>query len=302
MMALWMAMFFAVMTAVAWLALFPVAREGVFAGMDRLLSRLASVLGHWQSRARGRASNSSQSARASSQRAMNLFGRHRTILLVTALLVTALLLAVPPLIILQLRQQVALDGFERGAEANTNSHVLGLLRGERLAPPPELPPAVFVAAEAELLRSGAAASASEAPQAISSADRKWNRIDPAFQQRVLAIYQVMRDRYGYEMVLVEGYRSPERQAALARKGGSTTRAGAGQSCHQYGLAVDSALYRDGKLQWDMGDAWTKRGYFLYGQLAAEAGLEWGGSWRSIKDYVHLELKGQCRQARRVAGH
>ena len=68
------------------------------------------------------------------------------------------------------------------------------------------------------------------------------------------------------------------------------------------MIVDSALYRDGKLQWDMGYDWTRRGYFLYGRLAAEAGLEWGGNWRSIKDYVHLELKDDCRQARRAAGH
>ncbi len=298
MMALWMAIFFTVAAAAAWLVLFPAARDGVLAGADRLFARLAAVLGRWQSRASGRASESSQSARASGQRAMRLFGRHRNLLLVTALLLT-----IPPLVILQLRQRVVLDGFEGGTAVTANNHVLGLLRGERLAPPPELPPAVFVAAEAELLRSaGATASVSETPRAIAGADRKWNRIDPVFQQRVLAIYQVMREQYGYEMVLVEGYRSPERQAALARKGGATTRAGAGQSCHQYGLAVDSALYRDGKLQWDMGDAWTKRGYFLYGRLAAEAGLEWGGNWRNIKDYVHLELKDDCRQARRAAGH
>ncbi len=298
MMALWMAIFFAVTAAAAWLVLFPAARDSVVAGADRLFARLAAVLGRWQSRASGRASESSQSARASGQRAMRLFGRHRNLMLATAVLLT-----VPPLVILQLRQRVVLDGFEGGTAVASNNHVLGLLRGERLAPPPELPPAVFVAAEAELLRSaGGATSVIETPQAISGADRKWNRIDPVFQQRVLAIYQVMREQYGYEMVLIEGYRSPERQAALARKGATTTRAGAGQSCHQYGLAVDSALYRDGKLQWDMGDAWTKRGYFLYGRLASEAGLEWGGNWRSIKDYVHLELKDACRQARRAAGH
>ena len=297
MMVLWMVVFFAVMTAVAWLALFPAARDGVFAGVDRLFSRMAALFGHWQSRASRRASDSSRSARDTGQRAMQLFGRHRALLLGSLVL-----LALPPLVILQLRQRVALDGFEDGTAVAADGHVLGLLRGERLAPPPELPPAVFVAAEAELLRSVGTVAGREAPQAIAGADRKWNRIDPAFQQRVLAIYQVMRERHGYEMVLVEGYRSAERQAALARKGGSVTRAGAGQSCHQYGLAVDSALYRDGRLQWDMEDPWTRRGYFLYGQLAAEAGLEWGGNWRSIKDYVHLEQKAACRNARRVAGH
>lgn len=298
MMALWMAIFFAVMTAVAWLALFPAARDGVIAGADRLIARMAGLIGRWHSQAGSHADASSRSARDTGRRVRRLFGRHRNLLLATALL-----LAVPPLVILQSRQRVVLDGYDGATATASNTHVLGLLRGERLAPPPEMPPAVFVAAEAELLRSvGTVVAGSEAPQAISGADRKWNRIDPMFQQRVLAIYQVMRDRHGYQMVLVEGYRSAERQAALARKGGSVTGAGAGQSCHQYGLAVDSALYRDGKLQWDMSDPWTRRGYFLYGQLAAEAGLEWGGNWRSIKDYVHLEQKAACREARRAAGH
>ncbi|MCG6630554.1 M15 family peptidase, partial [Acinetobacter baumannii] len=80
-------------------------------------------------------------------------------------------------------------------------------------------------------------------------------------------------------------------------GDRATRAGSWQSCHQYGLAVDSAPLRDGKLQWDMGDPWTRRACSLYGELAQQAGLEWGGSWRSIKDYVHLEKLEACRSAR-----
>src|SRR5690606_26816173 len=152
-------------------------------------------------------------------------------------------------------------------------------------------------AEAELQRrSGVGA----APQAIASADRRWERVDAELRQRVLAIHQAMAGQ-GYRMVLVEGYRSPGRQAELARQGGRTTLAGPGRSCHQYGLAVDSALYRDGRLQWDMADPWTRRGYALYGRLAADAGLEWGGSWVRLKDYVHVEMRDACRQARRTAG-
>lgn len=163
--------------------------------------------------------------------------------------------------------------------------VAQLLRGERLTPPPPPPPEVFTTAEVRRLR----------PE-IVTADRKWGQIDADLQQRVLAIYEVMRRQYGYEMVLIEGYRSPERQAELMA-GGKATRAGAWQSCHQYGLGVDSAPIRDGKLQWDMNDEWTKRGYFLYGELAEQAGLDWGGNWRSIKDYVHVEMTARCRAAR-----
>ncbi len=292
MLALGVVVFFSLTVLIAWLAVFPSARDGVFAAADRWRVRAGGVASRWRGRMGSRASDSSQALQGGAGR---LFGSlHRRRWLLTA---TAAVLLIPPLLILQTRRQLSWDDFGGGDGFSADSHVVALLRGERLAPPPDLPPAVFLAAEASQMRG----AASLAPEAISTADRKWMHIAPDFQQRVLAIYRVMREVHGYEMVLVEGYRSPERQAALAAKGKSVTLAGAGQSCHQYGLAVDSALYRDGKLQWNMEDDWTRRGYFLYGQLAVEAGLEWGGNWRSIKDYVHLEMKSDCRQARREAG-
>lgn len=195
------------------------------------------------------------------------------------------LLSIPPVIILMSRQTVVLSDFRGDDLAESGSMVAQLLRGERLTPPPAPPPEVFTTTEIRRLR----------PE-IVTADRKWNQIDPDLQQRVLAIYEVMRRQYGYEMVLIEGYRSPERQAELMA-GGKATRAGAWQSCHQYGLGVDSAPIRDGRLQWDMEDPWTRRGYFLYGELAEQAGLDWGGNWRSIKDYVHVEATARCKVAR-----
>lgn len=206
--------------------------------------------------------------------------RHRWVLLLALLLLT-----VPPLVILLTRQNVILDEFQGQDMSESGSMIAQLLRGERLTPPPPPPPELFTTAEIRR----------ERPE-IVSADRKWDRIDSELQQRVLAIFEVMRRQHGYQMVLVEGYRSPERQAELM-SGGKATRAGAWQSCHQYGLAVDSAPIRDGKLQWNMEDAWTRRGYQIYGELAQQAGLEWGGSWRSIKDYVHVEMAPACRAAR-----
>lgn len=203
-------------------------------------------------------------------------------------LTTALaLLAVPPLVILLSRQTVVLADFRGDDLSESGSMVAQLLRGERLTPPPPPPPEVFTTQEVRRLR----------PE-IVTADRKWEQIDADLQQRVLAIYEVMRRQYGYEMVLIEGYRSPDRQAELMA-GGKATRAGAWQSCHQYGLGVDSAPIRDGKLQWDMNDEWTRRGYYLYGELAEQAGLDWGGNWRSIKDYVHVEMSDRCKAARAI---
>lgn len=292
-MVLWMALFFLLSIALAWLALFPAAREALAGGLGRAWERLAAAGDRVQSASGRRVADASRALGLRGLGTWRFLHRHR----VLAAAALALLL-LPPLLVLTARRDVVLEELDPSLLAAADRHVLELLRGERLAPPPELPPAVFTAAEAELQRAGATA---HAPDAIASADRRWERVDAGLRQRVLAIYQAMA-RQGYRMVLVEGYRSPERQAALARRGSATTLAGAGRSCHQYGLAVDSALYRDGRLQWDMDDPWTRRGYQLYGRLAADAGLEWGGNWRRLKDYVHVERRADCRQARRAAGY
>ncbi|MDV9040686.1 M15 family metallopeptidase [Stenotrophomonas sp. RAC2] len=265
---------------VCWVLLFPETVESLrqalarrFGGFRRRAGRVGDKVGHGVTRVRS-------GVREEAGAAHSAIRRHWPILAIAA---AALL--IPPIVILVTRQTVVLEDFRGDDLAESSSMVAQLLRGERLTPPPPPPPEVFTTAEVRRLR----------PE-IVTADRKWNQIDADLQQRVLAIYEVMRRQYGYEMVLIEGYRSPERQAELMA-GGKATRAGAWQSCHQYGLGVDSAPIRDGKLQWDMNDEWTKRGYFLYGELAEQAGLDWGGNWRSIKDYVHVEMTSRCRAAR-----
>lgn len=252
--------------------LFPECVEQVMAALRRAWARVTGI--------RPRAGRSVATATRAAGELGGSVSKHRWVLLAAAAL-----LLVPPLLILSLRRNVVLDDFRGDDLSESSGMIAQLLRGERLVPPPAPPPEVFTTEEIRR----------ERPE-IVSADRRWNQVDPGLQQRVLAIYEVMRRQYGYQMVLVEGYRSPERQAELM-SGGMATRAGAWQSCHQYGLAVDSAPIRDGKLQWNMSDDWTRRAYELYGELGRQAGLTWGGDWRSIKDYVHLEASPDCRAAR-----
>lgn len=265
---------------VCWVLLFPESVESLRAVLGATLGRFRRKAGRVGGRVGDGVTRVRSGVREEAGAAHSAIRRHWPIMAIAA---AALL--IPPTVILVTRKTVVLEDFRGDDFAESGSMVAQLLRGERLAPPPPPPPEVFTTAEVRRLR----------PE-IVTADRKWDQIDPDLQQRVLAIYEVMRRQYGYEMVLIEGYRSPQRQAELMA-GGKATRAGAWQSCHQYGLGVDSAPMRDGKLQWDMNDAWTKRGYFLYGELAEQAGLEWGGNWRSIKDYVHVEMTGRCRAAR-----
>lgn len=124
---------------------------------------------------------------------------------------------------------------------------------------------------------------------IKNADRNWEKMNSEFVQRLLTVYKIMRDEYGYEMVLLEGYRSPQRQARLLNKGSHVTNAGAYKSYHQFGLAADSAFIKDGKIVISEKDPWAMRGYKLYGKVAKSAGLVWGGDWR-LKDLGHVELR------------
>ena len=103
------------------------------------------------------------------------------------------------------------------------------------------------------------------------------------------IQGIMKEKHGYEMVLLEGYRSPERQQKLAAMRPSVTNAAAFQSWHQYGLAADSAFLRNGRIVITEKDPWAMRGYQLYGEAAESVGLTWGGRWQMM-DLGHTELR------------
>lgn len=176
------------------------------------------------------------------------------------------------------------------AIAPADAQVAQLLEGERLVPPPPLPPEVFATVEVETLR-----------PMLASADRRWDQMDVVFVQRLLRVFKLMKAQHGYDMALLEGYRSPERQAMLAARGPSVTSAGAWQSYHQYGLAADCAFYRDGKLVISERDPWAQRGYDLFGELAEQQGLTWGGRWK-MRDLGHVEWRKEGVMRRGAEGH
>jgi len=199
----------------------------------------------------------------------NLLAKRRLLIFTTAGI-----LATPPLVALALRGR-QLFQFDDTARV-PNEKIAALLNGEQLVPPPPLPPEVFATREVEQIR-----------PALKDASRDWNLLDADFRTRLLLVYKIMHEQYGYEMALLEGYRSPERQNRLAQMGGNVTNAAAFQSYHQYGLAADNAFLREGKLVISEKDPWAMRGYQLYGQTAEQVGLTWGGRWK-LMDLGHVE--------------
>jgi peptidoglycan L-alanyl-D-glutamate endopeptidase CwlK len=193
----------------------------------------------------------------------------------------ALCLAVPPGVVwwwgTHAPQGRVLEAYDDQVAA-LDPVVVSLLRGEQLVPPPPLPPELFATAEVEVVR----------PMLVS-ADRRWEQMDAEFVQRLLLVFKLMKQEHGYDMALLEGFRSPERQARLAALGSQVTQAGPWQSYHQHGLAADCAFYRDGKLVITEKDAWAMQGYQRFGEVAERVGLVWGGRWRMM-DLGHVEWR------------
>ncbi len=184
-----------------------------------------------------------------------------------------------PLGSMALRQWLPFDGYDHTVSREVNAQVAALLAGEQLVAPKPLPPALFVTPEVE-----------QALPKAASASREWALLDPDFRQRLLLTMQLMREKHGVEMVLLEGFRSEQRQAELLAMGPTVTRAAPGASHHQHGLAADCAFLFDGRIVISEQDPRAARAYALYGDIAQSTGLTWGGAWRNLKDLGHVELR------------
>lgn len=75
-----------------------------------------------------------------------------------------------------------------------------------------------------------------------------------------------------------------------KPGKKVTNAQAGQSYHNFGLAFDIVILedRDGNgtfetANWEVNDLWRKVAKFFKSH-----GWEWGGDWKSFKDYPHFQ--------------
>ena len=108
-----------------------------------------------------------------------------------------------------------------------------------------------------------------------------SRVHPA----LIAVVERAIARTSVDFMIVEGVRTPERQAVLVRAGASRTL----KSRHLTGHAVDVAALVDGQVRWD----WP-----LYGRIATAfkaaarklgTPLTWGGDWLQLRDGPHFEL-------------
>ncbi len=257
---------------ITWQVLFPSGRELILRTLSGIAPRILNHLNKLDNIQSQTVKSLVYSTSVSADKARGITKQHR-LLLLTGLIMISL----PPLLAWVLSGKTMLSGFE-DSNRYENTQIAELLKGEQLVPPQALPPEIFTTAEVTQIR-----------PLLIGASRNWQLLNNNFAQQLLLVFKIMKEKHGYDMAILEGYRSPERQNMLASQGPSVTNAKAFQSYHQFGLAADCAFLRNGKLVISEKDPWAMEGYRLYGEVAESLGLHWGGRWK-LMDFGHTEFR------------
>ena len=114
-------------------------------------------------------------------------------------------------------------------------------------------------------------------------------LHPQIRQKVRQLLQQLYIDHKIHFVITEAYRTIAYQDGLyaigrTKPGKKVTKAKGGTSYHNYGLAVDIYPVINGKI--DVDDANT---LIKVAGTGKKLGFEWGGDWKSIKDYPHFQI-------------
>lgn len=136
------------------------------------------------------------------------------------------------------------------------------------------------------------------------------------------IYNLMKQiierchKRGVYVLFIQGMRTKEEQARLYGQGRTgyfyngkdysqpsksiVTNAKPGESIHNYGLALDFAIIKNGnEVVWNTTADFDKDGKADWLEVVEEAkklGFKWGGDWTTFRDYSHLEWIGTLTYA------
>jgi peptidoglycan LD-endopeptidase CwlK len=104
-----------------------------------------------------------------------------------------------------------------------------------------------------------------------------------------ALVAELWNEHGLDFRVTSGTRTMDEQARLYAQGrtapgNKVTNARPGYSWHNFGVAFDITLFRNGKPVWD------GKEYDTAGAIGRRLGLEWGGAWTSFKDRPHFQKK------------
>jgi peptidoglycan LD-endopeptidase CwlK len=117
--------------------------------------------------------------------------------------------------------------------------------------------------------------------------------------------QALTKELGMEYLGVSGNRTWAEQDALYAKGRTkpgpkVTNAKGGQSNHNFGIAMDFGVFKNGKYLDDINPVLAAKIHRLVAQDAADYGLDWGGNWESFSDEPHYEYHTGLTMAQKRA--
>ena len=132
---------------------------------------------------------------------------------------------------------------------------------------------------------------------VERSEDAFKQLHPYVAKRGESFIRLAHSCLDLEVRLTSGYRSAKEQNALYAQGRTTpgqivTNAKAGESYHNYGLAVDFVIIHDNQADYDLESDHNRTGQADWqelGELGKALGFEWGGDWRSFPDYPHLEM-------------
>jgi peptidoglycan L-alanyl-D-glutamate endopeptidase CwlK len=122
-----------------------------------------------------------------------------------------------------------------------------------------------------------------------------NRKARAKFEQFLAAAQPILAKHGANAEVLSGLRSYQQQAALYAQGRTkpgkiVTNARPGSSWHNYGLAIDLGLFKNGVYLDAKNPRLSDRIYAELGQLAKSMGVEWAGYWTSFQETPHFQYR------------
>lgn len=114
-------------------------------------------------------------------------------------------------------------------------------------------------------------------------------LHPQIREKVRQLLKQLYIDHKIHFVITEAYRTIAYQDGLyaigrTKPGKKVTKAKGGTSYHNYGLAVDIYPVINGEI--DVNDAET---LIKVSDTGKKLGFEWGGDWKSIKDYPHYQI-------------
>lgn len=111
----------------------------------------------------------------------------------------------------------------------------------------------------------------------------------------IAECQVLAKSYGYEYKAISGNRTWEEQAKIYAQGRTApgkivTNAKPGFSNHNFGIAVDMGVFKNGKYLDSSNPSKAAAFHKEAAKIGEKYNLEWGGNWKTFKDYPHFEWR------------